>query len=364
MRIAYLSAGISIHDRRYLQKMVERGHQPFLISFWHEPVKCDIPGVVFYHYPAKGYLTKLRKILYLKKLLRHIRPDVIHSGFLQTHGFIAAFAGNYPILSMPWGSDVLLLPQQSLFNKFAAKFVLNRAGIINCDCELVKKRILELVKYDPEKIVVIPCGTDLKIFYPREPKKRNELGWQNNKVLIMTRNFMPVYGIEYFIDALPMITAQDHSIRVLMVGDGPLLNEMQKKVANYGLNEKVHFTGSIGPEAMADHLNAADIYVSTSLSDGTSVSLLEAMACRLAAVVSDLPANREWIDDGVNGYIVPTHDSKALAKKILELAANEPVRKRMAELSYKKVREKADWDENFIKLEEMYKQICLEYSQQ
>ena len=363
MRIAYLSAGISVHDRRYLQKMVERGHQPFLISFWNDKVDFHMEGVEFFHCRPK-YFSKIKKIIYLRKLLRKIRPDVLHTGFLQTHGFIGSFMKEYPILSMPWGSDVLILPEKSLFHKLVAKHVLRRADMITCDCELVKRRIVELVKYDPAKIVVIPCGVDLKIYYPQESSIREKLGWQDNRILIMNRSFKPVYGIEYFIEALPEVIIRYPETRVVLAGDGPLGTEIRRRVSELGLKDYVHFAGFIdNDKVMADHLNSADIYISTSLSDGTSVSLLEAMACRLPVVVTDLPANREWIEDGINGYVIPAQDSKILAQKILNLAKDDNLRKRMAELNFQKAREKADWDKNFIKLEEMYKTICQEYSQ-
>jgi glycosyltransferase involved in cell wall biosynthesis len=76
--------------------------------------------------------------------------------------------------------------------------------------------------------------------------------------------------------------------------------------------------GKVPHDEMPDLLSRTDIYVSTSLSDGTSVSLLEAMACGAFPVVTDIPANREWIEDGNNGLLVPTEDEVSLAKRILE----------------------------------------------
>jgi glycosyltransferase involved in cell wall biosynthesis len=106
---------------------------------------------------------------------------------------------------------------------------------------------------------------------------------------------------------------------------------------------------------MAMYLNAADIYISTSLSDGTSCSLLEAMACRLPVVVTDLPAIREWVKDDVNGYLVPSENSAALAERIVTLLGNEPLRDQMGTRNLVIAQERADWERNFSILEEIYR---------
>lgn len=360
MKIAYLSAGISVHDRRYLSKMLERGYKPYLISFWNSEVNFSMEGIEFYHYRPQ-FLSKIKKIIFLKKLLKKIQPDIVHTGFLQTHGFIGAFVKDFPLLSMPWGSDILILPQKSFYYKLVAKFVLKNADMITCDCELVKRKIIEMSGYDSEKIIVIPCGTDLNIFHPKDSTNmRQELGWKNNRLLIMTRQFEPVYGIECFINALPCIIENFPEVRVILVGNGSLEMEIKQQIDNLKLKDYVYFTGFVDVNTMAEYLNAADIYVSTSLSDGTSVSLLEAMACQLPVVVSDTPANREWIEDGANGFIVPMRNSQFLANRLIELLSNSLLCQKMGNRNYNIAQERANWDRNFDKLEAIYKTLCQE----
>lgn len=356
MKIAYVCSGITVDERRYLSKTVERGHKPYLISFWNSEVDFGMKGVEFYHYRPQ-WLSKLRKIIFLKRLLNRIQPDVVHTGFLQSHGFIGAFIRDFPVLSVPMGSDVLILPDKSFYNKLIAKFVLKKADMITCDCEVVKNKIIELTGYDSEKIIVIPRGAELNIFYPRDSSVRRKLGWENYKVLIMNRKFSPIYGIEYFINALPRIVEKLPDVRVILAGSGPLEEEIKQRIVNFKLNNFVHFAGFVDANTIAEYLNAADIYVSTSLSDGTSVSLLEAMACRLPVVVSDVPANLEWIEDGVNGFIVPRRDSRVLANKLIELLNNPLLCRKMGNHNYDVAQKRANWDRNFDKLEAIYKTL-------
>jgi glycosyltransferase involved in cell wall biosynthesis len=93
-------------------------------------------------------------------------------------------------------------------------------------------------------------------------------------------------------------------------------------------------------------LKNSDIYVSTSLSDGTSASLLEAMITGLACVVSDIPGNKEWIVDGVNGMLFPARNHEKLAEKMIQLARDAELRKKLGEKAILTVRKRANWQEN------------------
>lgn len=366
MKIAYLSRGNSVWDRRLLEKMVERGHKPYFISYYPGE-RVRVEGVENYHYDytSMHYFPKflsLQTALHLRKLLKSIRPDVLHTGWVIDMGFFGALCGFKPVLSMPYGSDVLLKPYESKSLKWIVRFTLRRADMIYCDCEMVKKRITELSGCSPEKIVVFPCGIDLNVFRPLNGPSmiRKMLGWENKKVLICTRNFdIRVHGVEYFIQAIPAILEGCPDVRVLLVGSGPLEQEYRKLVSGLNLEDIVHFTGWLNEIQMAEHLNAADVYVSTSLSDGTSVSMLEAMACGLPMVVTDVPSYFEWIKDGVNGYIVARKDVSRLAEKIINLLKNPELRKKMSECNLEIVSERADWERNFDILEGIYKTLVL-----
>lgn len=357
MKIAYLSHGHNVYDRRFLEKMVERGHQAHLLSYWPERANVDIPGVTTYYYRLSFPRYRLLPaILHLKRLLHVIRPDILHTGYVLHHGFYGALSGFHPILSMPWGSDILEVPDESWYGRWITRFTLKRANMITCDCALVKNRIVELTGYPAEKIVIFPWGVDLGIFRP-DPKPsaiRRQLGWQDNPVLIMTRNFRPVYGIEFFIEALPEVLRAHPETRIILVGSGPLEDDYRRHLDTLGLSEEIYFAGRVDEPTMAAYLNAADIYVTTSLSDGTSASMLEAMACGLPVAVSDAPAYYEWVQDGVNGFVVPRRDVEQIAACLIRLIGDRDLRKDMGARNLEIARERADWERNFDILEGIY----------
>ncbi len=365
MKIAYLSRGHSVYDRRFLEKMVERGHQPMLISYFPSS-KVQVAGVPVLHYGLASLLrfprlTSFQIAWHLWGILRELTPDVLHTGWVNDCGFYGALSGFHPMLSMPWGSDVLVFPDHSYSTRWIAWFTLRRADRIACDCQTVKNKVIELSGCRADKVSVFPWGVDLSLFRPLEgpSRVRQQLGWEENEILIMTRAFRPIYGIEYFIEALPMVIAQRPKARVILVGSGPLEGSYRKRIEELGLERYVHFAGWVDERGMAVYLNAADIYVTTSLSDGTSCSLLEAMACGLPVVVTDAPAYFEWVEDGINGYIVPRGDSAVLSERLLELLGDKDLGRTMGKHNLQIAQERADWDKNFDKLEGLYRELVL-----
>ena len=364
MRIAYLSRGNSIYDRYFLEKMVERGHEPHFISYYPDR-RYEVEGVKNYFYDYNT-LHRFRRFIilqtawHLRKLLNVIKPDVLHTGWVQDHGLIGALSYFQPTISMPWGSDVLIRPYDSAYAMWRTRFTLRRADIITCDARSVKEQIIKLSGYQPDKIVIFPWGIDLKTFRPTYSGEiRKKLGWEHKQILICTRNFdIRVHGVEYFIRAVPAVLKRRPDVRVILVGSGPLEHEYRKLVNELNIDNFVHFAGWLDKSQLAEHLNAADIYVSTSLSDGTSCSLLEAMSCALPVVVTDVPSYFEWVEDGVTGYIVPRKDENQLVKAITDLLENPELQKEMGERNLQIANKRADWEKNFDILEGIYYRLC------
>jgi len=372
MRICYVSSTLSIHDKRFWEKFVEKGYETHVVSFTNKKIN-KMEGITFHSFPiefgeesltlaggVKLMPDMIRATTFLKKILKQIKPDILHAGFVQKDGFPSALTGYHPLLLMPWGSDILVHPKKSFLIKMLTKFILRRADMITCDAEFVKREIIRISGYPEDKIVVFPWGIDLKKFNPDFENgfdTRKRLGWEDKKILIMTRPFKPVYGIGYFLNSLTKVVKEVPDVRILLCGDGPLKDEFVEFVRKHSLDDYVFFAGLIPNDELPKYYNAAVMYVSTSLSDGTSLSLLEAMACGLPAIVTDVPAIMEWVVDGENGFVVPRKDSKILAEKLIRLLQDETMQKDVARKNIKIAKERADWDKNFEKLVGIYEAL-------
>lgn len=230
---------------------------------------------------------------------------------------------------------------------------------IVCDAEVVKQKIIEYHPNQREnRIAIFPWGIDLDQFKPHERRPtRDKFFSQDNFVIVCTRDHKPIYGIKILLEAFKDLVKINNQIRLLLIGSGSLTKNYIKFVDENGLVNHVKFTGTILNSELPIYLDSSDLYVSCSFSDGTSVSLLEAMACKLPVVVSDIPSNREWIENGFNGFLFEKGNSKDLEDKIIRLVNNHKLRNAQAIENFKMASKKADWNKNFMKLEKVYKQI-------
>lgn len=367
MKILYLSPArdnLGSHDYRFLKAITDKGLEVHLVSYhWGDidPRIRAIKNLKITHNRPR-FFKKIQGVFYphrifhFKRLLREESPDVIHSGNVWNHSFFAALSGFHPLLVMPFGSDILIHPKKYPPLRWLTKFAVSRADMITCDADNVKSDIMITYGYPENRIIVFPWGVEHDIFNPSsgDDKLRREIGWDENVILIMNRHFEPVYGIKYFVRALKKVLHECPEVRVLMVGEGSLLESTKNTISGMGLDDKVHFTGRISQMRMANLLRISDIYVSSSVSDGTSVSLLEAMACGKPIICSDLTANLAWVKNDDNGIVFRSTDVQDLESAIIKLVKNLDQRISMGERNLKIARKKADWKKNVDLLISMY----------
>ncbi len=360
MRICYLHDGISIHDHKFLKYLVSRkSYDVHLLSF-HNAALPRLDGLTVHQIPVpNSRLRFLVACLLTPWLIRRIKPDIVHGNFLLTYGFFSALAHYHPLLQMVWGSDALLAPQKNWLYNLIVKYSLQQADLVRVNCQWLRKVIVDL-GYPAGKIVVFPRGVDFEQFNPDVEGDyiRRQLGWGDNTVIICTRNHEAVYGIEYLLAAIPEIVRAKKKARFLFIGSGSRTNRLKKLVAKLGVRRYVSFIGYVPNDMVGGYLTASDIYVSPSLSDGTSNCLLEAMACGLPVVVTDVEAILEWIADGVNGFVVPRREPAALARKIISLIASEGVRQTFGKKNYSIARERASWDDNVNVMDKVYEMLA------
>jgi len=151
-----------------------------------------------------------------------------------------------------------------------------------------------------------------------------------------------------------MILKEEPETKFLIAGDGAQKEVLESQVRDLDISSSVTFLGRVLHEDMPTLLSQADIYVSTSLYDGTSVSLLEALACGAFPVVTDISSNREWIADGDNGFLFPSENENVLAKKIVETIRNRKLLERAYEKNQEIVKQRGYWREYIEKIEEIY----------
>jgi glycosyltransferase involved in cell wall biosynthesis len=161
-----------------------------------------------------------------------------------------------------------------------------------------------------------------------------------------------VYGVEVLARAFVLAAHQRPDLRLFLLGNGSLAPEIRRILMP--VQEMVRFEGQVPQERLPAYYQAADLYLSASHSDGSSVSLMEALASGKPALVSDIPGNREWIGDGQAGWLFPDGDAEALAEGILRAAADSDALLRAGTQARALAEVRADWRVNFKQLLKAY----------
>ncbi len=147
----------------------------------------------------------------------------------------------------------------------------------------------------------------------------------------------PQKGQRLLLDAFALVVQQQPAVKLMIVGQGRLEEELNAHAAQLGLNEQVVFTGLRRdiPQVLAD----SDVFVLSSLWEGLPVTAVEAMAAARPAIVTDVGGNRDVVEHGRSGVVVPPNDVRALATAMLALATNPEQRVSMGEAARERVRD-------------------------
>lgn len=365
MKICYIAEGSSIHTQRWLNYFAARGHEVHLI-YWKTRPGYDKSIRIHYlkrfapkFWAVTRYISFLQWIFQVRKLVKEIKPDVIDAHFIIDNGVLAVGSGFHPIIVTAWGSDVLIFPQRNFLWKIVAKFVIKRADKIVCNSDVLKNGLINLGT-NPDKIVKISHGVNTRQFSPQQAIEalKKKPGAAGSSTVISIRHLRPLYNVEMLVKAIPLVLKQAPQTRFIIAGDGEQKPYLEELAATLGASQNVRFIGYVLHEELPGYLASADIYVTTSRSDSSSQSLQEAMACELAPVATDLPANREWITDGENGFIVPQDDYQALAEKISYLVKNDKAREKFGKTNRKIIIDRVEQEKEMGKVETLYQTLA------
>lgn len=366
MRILLLAHAPSIHTQRWHRALAARGHDVRLLSVERapgahppgEPIGWPgAPAAVLRYAAARGAV---------RRALVEWRPDVTVAHFLPNYGFLAALAGASPFVLVAWGSDLLVNARRSPLHAARARWVLRRASLIHVDAENLAEAARDLGA-PPERIWTRPWGVDAAGLAPASPW-RERFARAGRLRVLWTRMLEPIYDPATFLRALGRLRSGGAPFLATIAGDGPLRAGLEAQAAALGLADSVRFLGRVEESRLQDLYREHEIYVSMSLSDSTSQSLLEAMAAGLAAVASDIPGNEPWLLGrgapavamtpgapgrariGDAGILVPRGDDAALADRLAALGADLGVEDRVAR-GLERVRGDADWGVTVAMLE-------------
>lgn len=346
----YFSSSFSSHDYKFLSALAETDLEVYFLRLegnQHHVEDRPIPAKIKYINWADGqgpfrWRDLPRKIYSLRNVIRSINPNLIHAGPIQTCAFLAVLTGFHPILTMSWGFDLMEEVNRNIWWKIITHYTLRHSTMFISDAEITRQKAINH-GMNPNRTVVFPWGVDLKHFSPAVSKLANT----DVFTLFCNRSWEPRYGVDVLARAFVKVAKQNNNISLLLLGGGSQADEIHQIIEDSGVSKRVTFAGFIAQTELPHYYQKADLYISPSHIDGSSVSLMEGLACGLPCLVSDIPANREWITQGNNGWLFPDGDVDALAKSILQVYEQRRMLMSIRKAARKTAEVKADWERNF-----------------
>ncbi len=365
MRICYL-AGPGVHTNRWAKYFADRGHEVHMVASGR-PSGSPVDNVKLHLLKRFGPRTRIIGYLInsvpivtqLKIIISKIKPDVIHAHAIEESALLGAVSGFHPFVVTAWGSDVLIATKESRVSRWIVKCVLKRADLITCDAEHIKKPLMELGA-NSQKIKRINFGVDTRKFKPGQNNRRlgEDLGIVDSPTIISLRFWEALYDIETLIASMPLVLEEIPQAKLVLLGGGSQEGKLKELSKSLGVSDSVRFVGQVPADELPQYLVSADIFVSIALSDaGLAASTAEAMACGLPVIITDFGDNREWVEDGVNGFIIPLRSPQVLASRIVYLIRNKDIRQKFGQINRQIIVERNNWEKEMGKMEKFYEEL-------
>lgn len=364
MRICYI-APTGVHTKRWLKYFADAGHDVHLVTSGTAP-NWDMDNVDLHALRRFGPKTRainylintLPLMLQFKRLIKNISPDIIHAHYIMETTLLGAASGFHPFVVTAWGSDVLIAPQESRISRLIARYVLKRADLITCDTEHMQPSMIKLGA-DHDKINIIKFAVDTREFKPGQKNEMlmGELGILNSPVIISLRHLELLYDIETLLVSAHLVLKKVPEAKFVILGKGSLETKLKELSQSLGVSDSVRFVGLVPADKVPQYLMSADICVSTALSDAGPGGIIEAMACELPVITTDFGDNRKWVEDGVNGYIIPLKNPRVLASRIVHLIRNPDIRQKFGQINRRIIVERNTWETEMGKMEKLYEEL-------
>lgn len=341
-KIFFVADAQSIHTTKWVNYFVEQKYDVYIATFSRvNNTKCtnifflsnkssDVRGGNYH------YLFSIRK---LAKMFKDTEPDIINAHYSYSMGLIALLAKKISkckasLSVVCHGSDILSPPKPFIFS-IVNRYVLSHADKIFAVSDQIKDKLLTF-DIDLNKVFVGQYGIDVNVDFENQVKDID---------IISNRNYTPNSRIDFLLDVLKVFENKDLKIVfVLPHIDEEKFNALSKKYTYIKFYKQMEYN------KMLKLVSRAKIYISATQSDGTALSLLEAMKLRCIPLISNIVSNRSWVLDGINGYLFHRKiDFEIKLKNILDLDTDAKLK--MININQKLISDKANYRNQMKKIE-------------
>lgn len=353
-KICFIASSLSTHTQKWCRHFIEGGQEVHVVTFDN----ASIPGVEMHYLegaalPGGGDMGKLAYLFYapqVSRLIRSLKPDIVHAHYATSYGAVAALAGSHPFFLSLWGSDVFDFPRRSALHRLLLKWTLKKADWIMSTSKAMAE---EARLYTNKKILITPFGVDLDAFSPRSKTEHN-----GEFVVGTVKLLAAPYGIDTLLRgcAVAQKLEPDIPMSIRIAGAGPDEGRLRQLCRDLGLEGKTEWMGYVDPEFVPDVWRSLDLAIIPSNSESFGVSAVEAQACGVPLVVSSIPGLMEATNPGESSSLVAPGDYEALGREIVRLYNDPHLREAMGIAGRKYVEDRYSLDKCFEIVERAYKE--------
>ena len=299
----------------------------------------DIKEEIVVSFRSLNPFGVLRSNNRLKLVLSKIKPDVVHVHQINRLAYFVTRLCeklDIPVVSTAWGSDVLVVPNKNFFFRYLVKKSLIRSKFVTADSQDMIEKMKALHAGSKNKYLLLQYGIEMVKASVKED------------VIYSNRLHKPNYRIGQIIDYFNEMQKKYPNWRLVIAGEGSDTSGLMEKTKRYNLEDKVDFVGWLTSAQNNMWYAKAKIYISIPISDGTSVSVLEAMSAGCIPVVPDIKVSHEWVENGKNGVI----EQAAVNPLVEALKLNSKI---CADFNRELIQEKASRAHSMVAFQMIYK---------
>lgn len=359
------------------KKLVEMGHDVTVITYREGDAKYfeeEKTGVKVYRVdtPVINSISFTSWVLELNfnmietanKILQKEKFDIIHS-----HDWLTAFAGktlkqsfNIPLIATIHATEYgrnggIHTKEQKYINDIEWLLTYEAQKII-VNSNFMKTEAARIFNTSLDKINVISNGIDLDKFdnFHKDLDFRRNYARDNEKIILSMARIVNEKGLQFLIGAMPKIIANYNDVKLVIAGQGPMLDELKRIAYNVGVSDRVYFTGYLKGDAVQKMYKNADVAVFPSTYEPFGIVALEGMLAEIPTVVSDVGGLNEIVEHGLTGLKSYAGNSNSIADSVLQILKDENLAKRIAKNGRKEVLDNYSWTQIAESTIETYKE--------
>ncbi len=354
--------GSEIMAYELAKRLVELGHEVVVHTIQkkgtqkYEKIDC----IEIYRFKDIRLFPKLSKITLGKipaifsfsaipslfKLVKKIRPHIIHSHFIADTGLAAIIVGNLlkiPVITSLLGKDIFdpIDPVSTKWHDTLVRVMENSSRVIACSKD---QKLRAQAMGVSSNIKIIPHGVNIHRFTPKiKEDLKKELDIEGPLVLSVQR-LHPRKGLKYLIDAIPTVLDKIPSVKFVIVGKGPEKAKIERQIKMQKIENNVKLVGFVPDDELAQYYASCNLFVLHSLYEAFGIVLLEAMASGKPVVATSVGGIPEVVADKKSGLLVSSKSPKALADAITQILLDPEMAQKMGDYGRTLAESRFDWE--------------------